>query len=64
MAAELQSPKMEIAKQRMHRSLRKDVEKRMVNLESSVQREGSKILCQIGKGGGYEFLRRTRERIN
>ena len=35
-AAELQSPKMEIAKQRMHRSLRKDVEKRMVNLESSV----------------------------
>ena len=25
---------------------------------------GSKFLCQIGEGGGYEVLRRTREEIN
>ena len=54
-AAELQSPKMEIAKQRMHRSLRKDVEKRMVNLESSVQRGVQKFYAKLGKVAVMNF---------
>ena len=55
---------MEVAERGMHRSLSGDVSREMANLESAVQREVQNFLCQIGKGGGYEILRRMREWIN
>ena len=49
MAVELQGPIMEVAEQRMHRSLSKDVEKKMANLESLVQREVRNFYAKLGK---------------
>ena len=55
---------MEVAEQRMQRPLSKDVEKKNGKFGKFSTEGGSKFLCQIGEGGSYEFLRRTREKIN
>ena len=52
LAAELQSPRMEVAVQRMHKALSGDVEKNGKFGKFSTE-GGSKFLCQIGEGGGY-----------
>ena len=46
---------MEIAKQRMHRALSRDVEKKMANLESSVQREVRNCYAKLGKVAVMSF---------
>ena len=40
---------MEVAEQRMHKLLSEDVEKKMANLESSVQREVRNFYAKLGK---------------
>ena len=55
LAAELQGPIMEFVEQRMHRSLSEDVEKKMANLESSVQREVRNFYAKLGKVAVMNF---------
>ena len=52
---ELQGPRMEVAEQRMHRSLSGDVSKKMANLESSVQREVRNFYAKLGKVAVMSF---------